>query len=330
MLLGGAVAFLAVLPMAVRAADADLEIAFDTPPTDFHYGETLTYTAVITNLGPSVATGVRISNITVASPLVLKAVTGCTPVTAGTPVPCVVDPDGEIIDEPDPAHPVFQKTVTFDVELPVPEGGLPATCPDGTGLSAVSITVEATGTTDPVAGNNTATAAAPVIGTFTDLGISMTAPASASIGDTIDVTATVVNNGPCPATEVMADDEQGITTLTLEFVSAEGDCTEDPLNGTCEWATLVPEETKTWTIHYKVLDFPASLLQSGEPVSITVFRNPDAADPDPIDVDSSNDVASTQTIVKKDQPSCSTGGMGGALGLLLLAVPFLRRRGRKS
>lgn len=65
-LFGGALAAsLAVLPMAGWAANADLKIEFppDTaktaPPTDFHYGETLTYTAIITNLGPSVAEGVR-------------------------------------------------------------------------------------------------------------------------------------------------------------------------------------------------------------------------------------------------------------------------------
>lgn len=347
-LFGGALAAsLAVLPMAGRAADADLEIALVKPPTDFHYGETLTYEAQITNLGPSVATGVEITAFDVAAPLVLKSVGGCTPtpaaVTAGTLVPCIVD-DGQVIDEPDPAHPAFQKTVTFDVKLPVPLAGdpavptLPTVCPDGTGLAAVTVTVGLAATigdpavpnptVDPNPANNSVTSPVPKIGTFTDLGITMTAPASASIGDTIDVSATVINNGPCVAPNVLADDEQGLTTLTLEFVSADGDCDQDPLNGTCSWPSLAVGETKTWTIHYKVLEFPKTLMQSGEPVSITVFRDPKAA-ADPIDTDSSNDSAVTQTIVKKSVGSCSTGGMGGALGLLVLAVPFLRRR-RKS
>ncbi len=341
MLFGGALAtFLAVLPMTVRAADADLQIAFPAadakgaPPTDFHYGETLTYTAIITNLGPGDATRVQITSIDVPAPLVLKAVSGCTPPAGATdPVPCTVGTDGTIFNQPDPAQPKLTATVTFDVELPMPEAGLPTTCPDGSGLSAVSITVgtdtASGGTTDPVPANNTVTSPVPKIGTFTDLGITMTAPATASIGDTIDVTATIVNNGPCPATEVMADDEQAVTSLLLGFVSAEGDCTEDPLNGTCEWASLVVDETKTWTIHYKVLDLPPTVMQAGYPASLTVFRNPDAADPDPIDVNPDNDVGSTQTVVKKSVGAgCNTGGMGGALGLLVLAVPFLRRRRR--
>ncbi len=258
------------------------------------------------------------------APLVLKAVGGCTPITAGTLVPCTVG-DGQVIDEPDPENPAFQKTVTFDVELPMPEGGLPTTCPTGAGLAAVSITVAAD-TTDPVAGNNTVTSPVPVIGTFMDLGITMTAPATASIGDTITVTATVTNDGPCPAPDVLADDEQFLTTLTLEFVSADGACSEDPLNGTCDLGTLAPDASVSWNVHYKVLGLPAHPhAERRRRYTLTVFRNPDAA-ADPIDTNSSNDTAVTQTIVKKDVGSCSTGDIGGALGLLVLAVPFLRRR----
>ena len=57
------VAILAALPVAARAADADLELTLDAPSV-FHYGETQTYTATVTNLGPSVADGVRVTDIT--------------------------------------------------------------------------------------------------------------------------------------------------------------------------------------------------------------------------------------------------------------------------
>ena len=328
-LIGGAlVAMAAGLPMAAQAANADLQITLVDPPSVFHYGETQTYTLDITNLGPSVAEGVEIKAIDVVAPLVLVSVSGCTPVTVGTPVPCTVG-NGEVVDDVPPATPTHNKTVTFDVQLPMPTDGLPTTCPDGSGLAAVSATVGLASdstTTDPSLTNNTVTSDVPTIGTFADLGIEMTAPATANIGDTITITATVTNNGPCPAPDVLADDEQFLTTLTLEFVSADGACSEDPLNGTCDLGTLAPDASVSWNVHYKVLDFPPTLMQSGEPVSLTVFRNPDAA-ADPIDTNSSNDSAVTQTIVKKSVGSgCSTGGMGGALGLLVLAVPFLRRR----
>jgi MYXO-CTERM domain-containing protein len=176
-----------------------------------------------------------------------------------------------------------------------------------------------------VAANDTATAAAPTIGGWADLGIEMTAPAKAGVGDTIDVNLKVTNNGPCTATDVAADDEQGLTALSLEFISADGDCTVDPLADTCSWPTLAPGEFKQWTLHYKVLPLATGLMQNGEPVTVTVFSTADAA----FDYNSANDVAQTNTIVSRSVSGCSTGDMGGALSLLALALPFLKRR-RKS
>jgi MYXO-CTERM domain-containing protein len=112
------------------------------------------------------------------------------------------------------------------------------------------------------------------------------------------------------------------------FLSADGACTTDPLKDTCVLGTVPATETRVWNLHYKMGDFPATLISSDEPLSVTVFRDPDAAT-DPIDPNPDNDFAQTKSFVKKSVGSCSTGGMGGALGLLVLAVPFLRRR-RKS
>ena len=238
-----------------------------------------------------------------------------------------MDPDGKVVDQSVRPDPNFDKVVTFDVELPMPEAGLPTTCPDGTGLAAVSVTVVTTDT-DPNPSNNTVTSGVPLIGGWADLGITMDAPGSSSIGDTFDVSATVTNHGPCDATSVNADDEQFLTSFGIEFLGADGDCDQDPTGGTCTWDTLPAasgSNTKSWTLHYRVLPFPSGLMQASEIVSITVFSDAD----DAFDYNADNDVARTDTIVKKDQANCSTGGMGQALSLLVLAVPFLRRR-RKS
>jgi uncharacterized repeat protein (TIGR01451 family)/MYXO-CTERM domain-containing protein len=317
---------LIAMPLAARA-DADLQIALTDEPSVIHYGETVTYTATITNLGPSLATGVEITAITLPAPLVLKSVSGCTaPEGQTAPVPCTVD-NGQIVDQTTPATPSFDKVVTFSVELPIPAAGLPTTCPDGSGLSAVSIKV-GSATTDPVPGNDTATSGVPAIGGWADLGVELSAPATSNIGDTFDVTAKVTNHGPCDATKVRADDEQGITSLGLVFLGADGDCAQDPTAAACKWDTLpaaAGSNTKTWTLHYQVAPFPGGLMQASEIVSLTVYSTAATA----FDYNPDNDVARTDTIVKKDQANCSTGGMGQALSLLLLAVPFLRRR-RKS
>jgi MYXO-CTERM domain-containing protein len=182
----------------------------------------------------------------------------------------------------------------------------------------------------------------PVIGNWADLGVAISgAPATSNIGATFDVVVTVTNNGPCDATDVFANDSdlnfaQGSTSLGLEFLGAEGDCTvdptgysrSDPTHTSCFWPTLIgtPPESKTWTVHYRVANFPNGLMQADEDVSYTVYSKADTA----FDYKASNDVDRTKTIVKKNRANCSTGGgMGQALSLLALAVPFLRRR-RKS
>jgi uncharacterized protein (TIGR03382 family) len=163
------------------------------------------------------------------------------------------------------------------------------------------------------------------IGKFADLGIEMTAPAKAGYGDTIEVNAKVTNLGPCAATKVAADDENGATAFSLKFEQATGDCDQDPLNGTCKWATLAVGESKSWTITYQVTGYPAGLMSSNNPVGITVFSTAD----DAFDPNADNDSASTTTYASRSQSGCNTGDMGGALSLLALALPFLRRR-RKS
>jgi len=350
----GAVALagaLLALPAAAQTS-ADLRLTLSgTAPTGITYGQFRTINYVVTNLGPSVATGLQITSIAMDSHFAYS-ISGCTPLeanAAGVLVPCTID-DGTIYDEPDVAHPVNQKTFSVTIEMPSQDADgnwiYPATCDADTVLAPVVVTIGADNA-DPVAANNTRTVPDPAATTpaepamtilpFWDLAISLTAPAGASVGQDIQVHAEVVNNGPCAATEVSVNDFWfGATSQTLGFVEAVGDCTSDTLMGDgCFWDQVNAHQTMSWDITYKVLALPAGLIHSGDPVYMDVVSDgaPYFGVADSRrgagtykDVNAANDAFQTQTIVSQSHSGCSTGDFGGALGLLLVAVPFLRRR----
>lgn len=356
----GAVALLAaVSPASARAADADLAVTIDSltsspdpNPDTISYGQTKTYAVLITNNGPAVAEGVVVTAVGVPTGMKALAIAGCIPqgtASATNPLalPCLVVlkpyPLGEL---PPGGGDSFTAEVDIDVTLPIPDAGLPTTCPTGSGLDPFTVTVgnaQIPGgpapTTDPTPGNDTGSFT-NTIGPFADLALTMTAPSTADIGGSFDVPVTIVNNGPCPAINVEVLDFDGLTSLTLSESDPTGDCTHFDGDNfsvpTCAFGTMASGEQHTLTRHFVVGDLPSGLLQTGDPVSLDVFsggrpylstsaHNKTARTYDP---DESNNAAATQTVVKKDQPNCSTGGMGGALSLLLLAVPFLRRRRR--
>ncbi len=335
----GAVVMAGALLAAPASAQtsADVQLALDgDAPSDIGYGQWRTLNFTVTNVGPSVATGLKLTALTVDDELVVS-IDGCTPVVAGTPVPCVIG-DGTIIDEPDAEAPAYQKTFSIVVELPA--DAVPETCDAGRVLDDIGVAIAAD-TTDPVPSNNVfLTEEGLEVGPAWDLSIALTAPASAGIGDTIEVGATVTNAGPCDATEVSVNDWWwGATSQTLGFIEATGDCTADTFGGDgCYWDVVEVGTPKVWTIQYEVLDLPEGLMQTGDPVYMDVVSNgapyygvAEAWAGRGIypELDFSNDSAQSNTIVSKSQSGCSTGGFGGALGLLLVAVPFLRRR-RKS
>jgi MYXO-CTERM domain-containing protein len=340
----GAVAIAGALVSAPASAQssADVQLALTgTVATTITYGQFKKFNFVVTNAGPSVATGLKITALSLPSDFTYT-IAGCDPVTEGVPVPCVIG-DGTIVDEPDAEAPAYQKTFSITVTLPSTNADgdwiYPATCTAGDTFDDIVVTVGAD-TSDPTPANNVVTVPGLETSPFWDLAIALTAPATANIGDQIEVGATVTNNGPCDATEVSVNDWWfGATSQTLGFVSAEGDCTADTLFGDgCYWDVVEAGDTMAWTIQYEVLDLPKGLMQTGDPVYMDVVSDgapyfgvadSRAAAGKYPELDRSNDSAQTKTIVKKSQSGCSTGDVGGALGLLLVAVPFLRRR-RKS
>ena len=365
-------AMLAAAPASAAPLSADLEVSVDTltsvpvtgvdpNPDTISYGQTKVYVLTVTNLGPNQAELTTISALTIPEGLVFGGIAGCTmvgTVSDANPLglPCQFSNPILVGDQ----HAVeVDVTVTLPIPTvpaadpanpPVPT--LPTTCPDGSGLADFSVTLGSSegGSTDPVAGNDTATFV-NTIGKFADLGITMSAPASANIGDAFDVNVMVVNNGPCEAVKVEALDWDGLTDLGMTEADPTGDCsvdagTWDADNAVCGFGTLQKGDTRTFSLHFTRGPFPTGLTQSGSPVTFDVYsggrpyystsgHNKTSRTYDPWEADVvTDDVVSdnagrTNTIVSRSVSGCSTGDMGGALSLLALGLPFLRRR-RKS
>jgi uncharacterized repeat protein (TIGR01451 family) len=219
----------------VVEVQADLSVTLTDAPDPVIAGTNLTYTAVVTNAGPSDATGVVLTLPTPANTsFVSGSVTGggaC----AGSPVVCTVT--GSML-------PNTSRTVTI-VMLAAPSA------PEGSTISA-TVTVTAT-SPDPNPGNNSATTTTAVI-TRADLLLDFSASvAQTPVNVPVTFTATSLNQGP--------SDAQGVSvtiTLTPDFrysshTAAGATCTAPQVGNTgaivCTWAgATAPGVTRTLTV----------------------------------------------------------------------------------
>lgn len=327
-LLGAAVAVgSAVAFTGVARADADLGIALVSPKTLELHGQPITFEADVKNAGPDKATGAKLTAVTVPATWTLT-VANCTPVTQGQvgPLPCILTGAAPAA----PGEIAAQETVKATVTLTPP-----VTCPNPDEKFTTTVTIASDADTN--ATNDSAVSKEFSNQIYQDLAVEMVAPTEAGYGDYVDVQVKVSNVAGCTAHGVLIDDEQFATSKTMKFLgtSAAGGapaaCTIDPTkvdaDGNpvpCELGDLNRGDTREWTIHYQIV-YPSSLMTNPNTVSLTVYSfAEDFLDPNP-----NNDVATTTTPASRSQSGCSTGELGGALSLLALGVPFLRRR-RKS
>ncbi len=223
---GLAVDDVAVTGTGSAAAAADLTIVLADSPDPVVAGANLTYTATLTNLGPSDAQG---ANLTLTLPagtsFVSATASGTGTCNAVSPVVCTWAGATQ------PGAP-NARTATV-VAL------VPANTASGTTLNAS--VVAASTTPDPVPGNNTATAGTGVI-TSANLSITLTdAPDPVTAGSNLTYVATLTNAGlsdaqganislplPAPATFVSANPSAGGVCVG-PAVGANGTVT-------CTWA----------------------------------------------------------------------------------------------
>jgi uncharacterized repeat protein (TIGR01451 family) len=232
----------------VTAAAADVGIT-KTGPASAVPGTSLVYTISVSNAGPSVATGVNVSDITPTGLTFVSNTGDCT-----TAFPCSL---GTI-----PAG--ASRTITATYLVPS----------NHTGPDPIVNTASVTATTaDPVAANNAATANTPLAARSADLTVTKTGPAGVVLGANAVYTVVVTNAGPSDAAGVSLDDP---TPPGLTFVSATAPCAG---GFPCALGDVASGASVTVNVTYLV---PAAYTGPNPIVNIATVTSP-TADPNPGD-----------------------------------------------
>ena len=183
-------------------------------------GQTLNYSVVVENLGPSRANSATLTDVLPSGVTVIAQPQGCT--VSGSTMTCALGnlDAGDLV------------VLDYTVEIPLSGGTL---------VNTATAT-----TTTPTINPSTATdTTTNVVVPVADLDVSKVASKTdAKIGDTIVYTVTVTNNGPGTATNVRVVEDGGVGSLRL--VSAEPSVgTVDTASGVWSVGTLAPGETVT-------------------------------------------------------------------------------------
>jgi uncharacterized repeat protein (TIGR01451 family) len=177
------------------AAQADLAIV-KNGPASVAPGQLITYSIDVSNLGPSTATSVVVSDATPPGLVFVSNSGDCT-----TPFPCNI------------ASLASGASASIDSTFSVPAGYASTTITNTAGVSSAA--------SDPSAGNNSSTVTTPVVAQA-DVAVTKTGPASFSADANVTYTIVVANNGPLVANNTFVDDP---TPAGLTFVSNTGACT---------------------------------------------------------------------------------------------------------
>ncbi len=173
-------------------------------------GSNITFTIDVKNFGPSGATGVVVTDTPGAGLTFVSNSGACT-----TAFPCNIG------------------TLTAGTNVIITSTFLVAPSATGSVTNTASVTSTSS---DPIPGNNSATASVPVAAVNADLSITKTGPAALPTSGSVTFTITVKNNGPASALNVVVND----AASRLVFVSNSGACsTPFP----CSLGTLVAGAT---------------------------------------------------------------------------------------
>jgi uncharacterized repeat protein (TIGR01451 family) len=170
-------------------ASADLSITNVASPVPVQAGNNITYTQVVTNAGPSTATGATFTESTPTDTTFVSL----TPIPSGWSCTLPAVGSAGTISCTDPSF--ASGSASFPVIVKVTAGTAAGTAINDTASVSSS-------TTDPNPANNTATAADVVaLSTQADLVVTNVAsPTSVTAGSNVTYTQSVVNNGPAAAT----------------------------------------------------------------------------------------------------------------------------------
>lgn len=244
---------------------------------------------------------------------------------------------------------------------------IPAACPTAETLAPTAVTVTTTGSTDTDTGNNTASGGGLPTVDPTDPTNSTTPPTASAVafltlkmaadretadpGQQFNVFGEVKNLGPCVSEDVWVIDWDGVSDIRRTWVegSTTG-CQDAATNPTdtnvqvdwadtngdgCELGDIAVGQTKQFGANYLAGSMQNDEMHRATTINAQAysglwpyyFQHPSngALTLDPDETDNGKAVNVTS---KQDASSCATGGMSGALGLLLAALPLIRRRRR--
>ncbi|MEM9552788.1 MAG: CARDB domain-containing protein [Acidobacteriota bacterium] len=260
------------------SAETDLSIALADAPDPVTAGQDITYTATVTNNGPSSSTGGAVT-ATVPAGTAFSSSADCT--EAGGTVTCAIGglaPSGSDM---------VSFTVTVD--------------PDRTTAIAASATVTAN-ETDPTAANDTATAST-VVSAETDLSIALAdAPDPVVAGQDITYTATVTNNGPSTSTG-------GTVTAAVPAgaaFSSSADCTEAGGTVTCAIGGLAPSASDS--VSFAVTVDPDRTTAIAASATVTANETDSTAANDTATASTAVDVETDLSIALADTPDPVVAG----------------------
>jgi len=291
-------------------AKADLSITKIDLSDPVAAGTNLDYKLDVTNLGPS-----RAHNVVVTDTL-----------PAGVTFVSVVGPNWNCSEA--------AGTITCNWQGGNPVGSLAA----GQTANPIAISVDVAPTTlgtitntstvssdtpDPVPGNNTAAENTQVIA-VADLAATKTAePNPVPAGGVLKSTITVVNNGPSNAPNATMTESVPANTTFLAVVSSPPGwtCVTPPVGGTGNVVCTIPSMPVGAPVEFVISFAVSSALATGATVTNSVTVSSDGTDPDP-----TNNPAGTSTPAVRLVPAL--GGFGLAASVLILFATAWRAFGR--
>jgi uncharacterized repeat protein (TIGR01451 family) len=254
-------------------AQSDLQVV-KSGPSGVTAGQNVSYSVVVTNNGPSSATGVSVSDPTPANLTFISNSGACT-----GPYPCSL---GTLANGQ-------SATITSTY----------STSPSFSGNVTNTATVSTT-TTDPNNSNDSSSKTTNV-GAQADLSIGKSGPVNANVGSNVSYTITFSNAGPSPATNVVINDP---TPAGLAFLSNSGACTT---SFPCNIGTLASGGSGTITSTYTI---PPNY--SGVSITNTASISATENDPSPTNNTASATTNVAQpadvSITKTGPTSASPGG----------------------
>ena len=266
---------------------ADVRVTkVNKPDDEVNAGETITYTILVDNFGPSVARNVQLTDVMLSNgSFTISSVTpsqgSCDP--PPPPLPLLASELANItcdLGDLDPASPSVSGRATVTVEV---------TAAEAQDINNIADVISDTPDSD--ISNNRAEASVSVTA-VADLEISKAAaPDPVVAGTTLTYTIGVTNNGPSTAVNVLVEDVLP-AGVSIDSVSASaGSCSAgvpgDPfLPTTCTFDSVPHGGSRTMTIEVTVL-----------PETLGVIHNDARVSSDTVDMDNSDNLATTSTQV---------------------------------